>query len=48
LKVTQLREIVEDIKLMFKIKYHWTWLLNKGDLLELLEDPLNPRFASNK
>ena len=43
-KVKELREIVEELKEIHKLHFHWTWIQNKSDIIELILNPTNPVF----
>ena len=43
-KVKELREIVDELKLKYKVPFHWTWKQNKDDLIDLLLDLNNNKY----
>ena len=47
-KVSELRELVQNISSEQKKKFHWTWLQLKTDLIQLIIDPINPKFCTKK
>ena len=46
-KVTDLRLITEMLSGKYQIKYHWTWLQRKEDLIQLILDPKNENYTKN-
>lgn len=43
-KVKELREIVDELKESYKIHFHWTWIQNKNDIIDLIVNPTDPIF----
>ena len=45
-KVNDLKKIVENISYEYKLKFHWSWLQHKSNLIQLIKEPNNPKFKN--
>ena len=48
MKVSELRDLVENLKFQNKTQIHWSWLQTKSDIIDLLMDSKNPKYQKKK